>query len=156
MSKHMYGVVSNGQVIGIHNEMSAAESFSSTYNSEQGYDASSVIKIPKKNVRKVAPCYDEIYLVRAGDTYIPSKLFSVYKKMTSETVNEYRLAIDILYRVVETEDVSSRDMKSIEKVVCLLENFISEFEGDDALPSISLLSEMSDNYSSYEDAIGIK
>ena len=102
-------------------------------------------KIKYKNIENKSE-YDDLYLVRLGDTYVPKK-YLLYAEIASESVNELRYAKDILMKNLELRDMSKKDRKLIEKVLLLLEDWYT----DDKLYTSSEdeLSKLEDHYQPY-------
>ena len=73
----MYGVLKSGIVIAIHDELDVINKFIDSQNSD--ISDYKIVKIKKKSHKKYKYLYEyqDLYLVRYGDNYVPFKLYDI-------------------------------------------------------------------------------
>ena len=88
--------------------------------------------------------YDDLYLVRFNDTYIPSKF---YKYMELEDSNEGRRVVDYLMKNLEIRELSEKKRKLVEKMILLVEKWHTEDK--EYTPDNEELEKLEDHYQPY-------
>lgn len=91
--------------------------------------------------------HEDLYLVKYGDTYIQSG-YLIYNQINLEPIiedDEY--ALDVLYRILETERLNNKDSKSIINAIKVLEKIVKEDRR--YTPTMEELVNFKTNYESY-------
>ena len=72
--------------------------------------------------------FEDMYLVRFGDTYIQAEYYPVAEDFVETAVDDYKKCIEILQRAIEFKEISHR--KSVVKTIeCLIELIEDEKSG---------------------------
>lgn len=101
----------------------------------------------KKEKRYILKGKDELYLVRYGETFIQSGYLDYISYSSLQLIEDNILAMDILYRLLETERLSKKENKTIRKAIEIMEEITKE--DSEFTPSLSQLKEMKMNYDPY-------
>ena len=80
-----------------------------------------LLKLDKKSLKK-HPEYQELYLLRVGDNYLPAKHYYINNDVTNEALYDLKYARDVILRILEYR---KNGAKSLEKAVFILEEEIS-------------------------------
>ena len=105
-----------------------------------------IYKVKKKEAKKFKD-FEDLYLVRYGETYIQQGYVD-YMQFSSQQLNEDHVqARDILKRVLKTANLDKEESKSIKKTINILNDIIE----DDSLyiPELSSLKRMKLEYDPY-------
>lgn len=93
--------------------------------------------------------YDNTYLVRLNDTYVPIYLVREMKNLMSDIIEDDRFAIDILSRELERCNLSKKDSKTLVRAIVILEAILQE--DLEFTPDPKMLKELEElNYKYYE------
>ena len=103
-------------------------------------------KVRKEN-RHLLRGKDDLYLVRYGETFIQSGYLDYISYSSLQMIEDNIMAMDILYRLLETERLSKKENKTIRKAIEIMEEVTKE-DGE-FTPSLSQLKEMKMNYDPY-------
>lgn len=137
----MYGIVNHElQIIAVHDDKEIVKKFI-----EQEQLDNNLVKIKKKNISK----YDDLYLMKCGDKFIPYYLFETYKNMSMEYTYDLENCKNVLYNILE-DNKSKKDIKAISRVISILDNEISECSNVD----INILKEFKDINDEYKRKVG--
>ena len=128
--KGAYGVVAKNKIIAYHKKYEVVENYCEYISNH--YDITSdIVKIPKST--KIHE-YDDLYLVRYGDSYIQLKYYEVAQEQDEELLYDLNITKDVLLRTLEfTEDKKER--KNIEKTLSVIERQISRIKSESADPN---------------------
>lgn len=133
--KYMYGAVINESLIAIHDDRDVVESYISKYERDNNKSVD-LVKCPKKKLKKISG-YEDLYLLRVGDNYVPTKYYSTNENITNEALYDLKYARDVILRILEYR---SNGAKSLEKTVQILEEEISNISEN--VLSIELLDDI--------------
>ena len=96
--------------------------------------------------------YNELYLVRYGDSYLTREMYDVMKQRNAPDAYNYQVAIDVLYRLVEEGYVDRKDEKHIQKSIEILERALEDLDNQpvdsDLVESLESSKELDDMYKS--------
>lgn len=126
--KKIYGVVVSNKLTAIHDDEEVINNYAESISSE--YDMkTSIVKLNRKKI-EYSNEYQDLYLVRYGDTYIQSKYFSIARDDDSQFKYDLQYAYDVLLRVMEFND-NPKDIKHLRKSVIVIERELYKL---DAVP----------------------
>ena len=103
-------------------------------------------KIKKEN-RYLIKGKDDLYLVRYADTFIQSGYIDYISYSSLQIIEDNLLAMDILYRLLETERLTTKENKTIRKAIEIMEEITKEDR--EYTPTISQLKSLKINYDPY-------
>lgn len=96
--------------------------------------------------------YNDMYLVRYGDSYLTRELYDVMKHRNGPDAYNYQTAIDVLYRLVEEGYVGAKDEKHIQKTIEILERALEDLDNQpvdsDLVKSLESSKELDEVYRS--------
>lgn len=101
-------------------------------------------KIKYKHIKNISE-YDDLYLIRYGDTYIPNKYYK-YMELC-DTKEETRQVIDYLIRQLEQRELRDKKRKLVEKMILLIEKWYEEEK--EYTPTNEELQNIEDHYKPY-------
>lgn len=104
------------------------------------------IKLKRKDLYRLENLSD-LYLVRYGDTYLQSGYVLYYSIVSDQIVYDHEYARDVLYRILELQDLSDKKVKTIQKCINILEDMIS-IESNE-VPTLPELKNMKVHYDPY-------
>jgi hypothetical protein len=122
----MYGILKEKTLIAVHDEKEIVEKFINTLENPDEYD---LIKI-KNKVIKTNPNYEDIYLVRYGDKYVPYYLYDTLKNETDQFSYDLKYCKDILFRLLEDQSRSEKERKALLRVIGMIEEEMETFDMD--------------------------
>lgn len=132
----MYGVLNHElQIIAVHDEKEIIRKFI-----EQEKIITDIVKIKKKSISK----YNDLYLIKCGEKYVPYYLFETYKETSMEYTYELENCKDVLFTLLEDME-SKKDIKAISRVLYILENEINK-RSDIDVNSLKEIKELNDEY----------
>ena len=103
-------------------------------------------KIKKEN-RYIIRGKDDLYLVRFENTFIQSGYIDYISYASLQIIEDNILAMDILYRLLETERLSKKESKVIKKAIEIME-YVTK-EDSEYTPTLSQLQELKLSYDPY-------
>lgn len=116
----MYLVIRNHKVIAAHHDLDIVEQ----YVSSQSSNDMKILQLKKKKAKELREHteFEDIYLVRYGDNYIPYDQYMVMKDLSSQRDYDLTYCRDVLFRLLEEGTVDSeKDISAIKRVILLLE-----------------------------------
>jgi hypothetical protein len=122
----MYGILKEKTLVAVHDEKEIVEKFINTLENPDEYD---LIKI-KNKVIKTNPNYEDIYLVRYGDKYVPYYLYDTLKNETDQFSYDLKYCKDILFRLLEDQSRSEKERKALLRVIGMIEEEMETFDMD--------------------------
>ena len=90
---------------------------------------------------------DELYLVRYNDTYVQSGYLLYLQLSSTQYIEDEEFARDILFRLLETERLTPKQKKKLEKAIEVMEDIIEEDRN--FVPTLSELKTMKGDYDPY-------
>ena len=139
----MYACVKDDEIIAFHDEYEVVERFTTSFSPN---DDIKIIKIKKKKEKHIRknPSYDELYLVRYGDNYIPMNLFLISQEEDCEKNYDLKYCKDVLYRILETKQITSlKDFNAISRVIKIITHLMEPSIYDvNTLNELKMLKEM--------------
>lgn len=96
--------------------------------------------------------YDDLFLVRIENTYIPARYFEYMEIENTFTVEETRYLKDILIKNLELRDMDAKERKVIEKAISVVEKWYNEDK--EYTPDIDMLNSAEDLYRPYIEGWG--
>lgn len=142
----MYAAVENDEIIAVHDDKSIIQTFIKQMENDGLY----IVKIKKTKHKKLLKefAYDDLYLVRLGSQYLPYRLYHTANNLLQEKLSDFQYVKDILYRIIEEEDISSKDEKSIERVIRIMERLIDTQKCDLDLGTLNKIQQFEDEWHS--------
>lgn len=106
----MYAVMKKDEIIGFHEDLEVVKKFTTSFN----HDSVEIVKIKKKKEKKIRknPFYDDLYLVRYGDNYLPINLYMTAKEISFQEEYDLKYCKDIISRILTT--VKFKKMKDFD------------------------------------------
>lgn len=106
----MYAVMKKDEIIGFHEDLEVVKKFTTSFNP----DSVEIVKIKKKKEKKIRknPYYDDLYLVRYGDKYLPINLYMTAKEISLQEEYDLKYCKDIISRIITT--VKFKKMKDFD------------------------------------------
>ena len=134
----MYGVLKSGIVIAIHDELDVINKFIDSQNSD--ISDYKIVKIKKKSHKKYKYLYEyqDLYLVRYGDNYVPFKFFY-----------DLKYCKDVLLRLLEEKHNNHKDRKALFRCVKIIVDEINNGLSSD----IDYLNNLSELNKAYKERI---
>lgn len=120
MSK-LYGVIMNNTIVGVHEDISICNTYLHDVRINKN-SLCSIVKLKKKHKNK-DNIYD-LYLIKYGDSFIPSKYYDAIEYEDNVIINDYREAKNTLSSLLNfiTDD---KEKKHISKTILTLEKHIN-------------------------------
>ena len=145
----MYGVLKSGIVIAIHDELDVINKFIDSQNSD--ISDYKIVKIKKKSHKKYKYLYEyqDLYLVRYGDNYVPFKLYDTLKDASDEYFYDLRYCKDVLLRLLEEKHNNHKDRKALFRCVKIIVDEINNGLSSD----IDYLNDLSELNKAYKERI---
>lgn len=108
---------------------------------------SRIIAIKKKKHKKLKNSieYQDLYLVRYGDMYVPYYLYDTYWLYNKQVEYDFQYAKDVLYRLLEDDNLNEKESKSIINTIRVLMNKIAEDKSID-VDSLNNMKLLNDEY----------
>ncbi len=107
------------------------------------------IKIENKKAKQFQD-YEDLYLVRYGQTYIQSKYLETHQLDSDTLIDDLKYTRDILYRIIEF-NTNKKDIKTLTKAIEIVEHEIDIAKG--YTPSIKELVNRFHHYEEYKNTI---
>ena len=106
-----------------------------------------IATIKDKKIKKIKD-FEDLYLVRYGETYIQTEYLTYVELATNSQIDsDNKLCKEILFRILETQNLDKDDKKTIMKCIKVIDNIIEENET--YTPSLSELRTLKDDFESY-------
>jgi len=103
-------------------------------------------KIKKKKVKSTID-FDDLYLVRYGDTYIQSKYIMYGELLSGQCIYDNQHCRDTLLRILECDDITPKERKTIERTVKIIDRILQNDK--EYTPTIQLLKTCEMDYAQY-------
>ena len=119
----MYAVIKDNEIIGFHEDLEVVKKFTTSFNP----NSVEIIKIKKKKEKKLRenPFYDDLYLVRYGDTYLPMNLYLVAKEENSQDEYDLRYCRDIISKIlISVKLKNKKDFNSLFRSMNIISNLM--------------------------------
>jgi hypothetical protein len=114
----MYGLIQGKRILAIHDDRDVISAYQDTL--ENDFGIKSVIgKIDKKKIKNRVE-YFELYLVRYGDNYVPSKFFMTARNTDDQAAYDLKYAHDILMRILKYS-TDEKDQKHLIKSLSIIQ-----------------------------------
>lgn len=114
----MYGAITrNKTLVAVHKKERIVRKFIS----QQKEKELKIIKF-KNNLLVQNNDLENLYLVRCEDMYVPCELYNVYSELEEQTNYDLQYSIDILERVKIIDNLSKKEIKSIDKTIDILKS----------------------------------
>lgn len=126
----MYGVLYEKKLIALHDDLEIIQKF--VGQQEEKQDLFDVIEIRKKNKTFQNNLdYQDLYLTRLGDSYVPFELYQTMKDSSDEYKYDLMYTRDVLFRILEDSELSEKESKAILKTISIL---MKEIEDSISIP----------------------
>lgn len=142
---------SSGKIIAIHDEKEVVEKYNSMIYHFHKIRLD-IIKTKKKNIANT-DFYDDLYLVRYGETYVQAGYLTYIQLAYGPHYEDETYAKDILLRMLEINKLSNKDRKTLTKAVKILDKEI--FSDSQYTPSLNELKRLKEDYDPYIYNYGI-
>ena len=108
----MYGILQNNKLIAFHKNMDVINSF---IDDENG--VFEVIQISKKKSKKIKDTFEfeDLYLVKSGNQYLPRKYALLKENETNSFKYDLQITKSTLKGLMNTDLLSGKDKKKIKK-----------------------------------------
>ena len=122
----MYAAVSEGKIVGIHDDREVVEEFV-LYNYKTWGKVFKIRKVPKSGWKEIEDRYSCKYLVLYGNTYVPTEDVE-YLGFFNDRELEYqcKVTLDLLFKILEMDKLSPKKRKAIERTI----EYVSEIQRD--------------------------
>lgn len=142
----MFAVLdSKGRLIAYHDEKRVVEKYADSVRSIH-HITLNVKKIKKRSKYKLKG-REDLYLVKYGKTYIQEGYVMYIELSDSKFEEDECEAKDVLLRILELNELSSKDTKAIARVIRLLDKMI--YEKEHYTPSFNELKDLKESYDPY-------
>lgn len=144
----MYAVIntSSKEIIAYHEDEEIVEFYLDSVEDDKKDDLS-IIKIKKKYKEEIIKKYEDLHLVRFGNTYVQSG-YIIYIKLSSQDIlDDEEYTRDILLRIIETQNLNDNEIKKLSKAIEVVDRLINEDKT--YTPSYSELKRMKSHYDLY-------
>ena len=150
----MYAAMNNGEPIAFHKELSVVNEY--VDNVRRYHDGEVKLRIAKIKNKKIKNLKDfnDLYLVRIGDTFIQSKFYNYMRFVSDEPLYDLKLTIDTLERVLtcKNDDLSSKDAKHIKKSIKIVKEVLEKEKK--YTPTYQEMEELKMDYDAFTDELG--
>lgn len=117
--------VENNRVIALHNKKKIANRYCNSMKRFHNLDLS-IIKVDKSKLKKINH-YNDLFLVRCGDTYVQAGYVDDYEIYSEQTIYDFQKTKDILLRLLETDDnMDKNERKHLEKTLIYIHKKLQE------------------------------
>ena len=142
---------SNEHVIAFHDDYNVVETYvrriqQSHVDDKYNLPDLRIGKIKKKKVKHIRE-FDDLYLVRYSDTYVQSGYLEYLEIVSCQCIYDNQQCKDILLRILECNQISNKERKSIEKTVEIVDRLLKDAK--EFTPTISELKMYEADYSPY-------
>lgn len=122
----MYIIVKDKQIIAAHDDIEVVHEY---WNSQNDPDMK-ILKVKKKKSAELIeiPDFENIYLVRYGDFYVPYEQYEALKELNGQRDFDLRYCRDVLFRLLEENVVSTKEASILKKTLPIV---ISQIESID-------------------------
>lgn len=146
----MYLVIRDKQIIAAHHELDIVEDYVSNQSSK---DEMRILKLKKRKEAELESTsgFEDIYLVRYGEHYIPYRHYMVMKDLSEQRDYDLKYCRDVLFRLLEEDVVhNKKDLSAIKRVILLLEGEMEPLDDSDYDNLESLRKDFDDHCSNLE------
>lgn len=128
--KTMYIVVKDKEIIAAHEDIEVVTDYIINQEDSQAFK---VLKVKKSKTRELEriPDFEEIYLVRYGEYYVPFAQYNALKELNGQRDFDLRYCRDILLRLLEENVVGKKDIPAFKKILSIVMNEIEFLEDND-------------------------
>lgn len=137
----------NSNVIAFHDEYDVVSSY--IYHvkvSNKETQELHIGKIKKKKIKNIID-YENLYLVRYGDTYVQSGYLDYLELISSQSIYDNQQCKDVLLKILECNPISDKERKAIEKTVDVIDKILTEAK--EFTPTLSELKRCESDYAPY-------
>lgn len=138
-------VDTRGKIIAMHDEKSVVEEYNSLIFRYHKIHLD-IIKAKKKSLKNKA-YFDDLYLVRYGQTYVQAGYLTYIQLASDQMSEDMQFAKDILLRILEVNKLSNKESKTLTKAVNIMDRII--YEDERYTPSINELEHLKNDYDPY-------
>ena len=144
----MYAVINNDtkEIVAYHEDEDVVEFYLDSVEDDKKEDLS-IIKIKKKYKEEILRKYEDLHLVRFGNTYVQSGYIVYIKLSSQDMIDDEEYARDILLRIIETQNLNNNEIKKLSKAIEVVDRLINEDKT--YTPSYSELKRMRSHYELY-------
>lgn len=142
---------STGKIIAIHDDKEVVEKYNMLIYHHHKIRLD-IIKAKKKNIKNSA-YFDDLYLVRYGETYVQAGYLTYIQLAYGQATEDEKYAKDILLRILELNKISNKERKTLSKAVEILDRQI--YSENQYTPSLNELKRLKSEYDPYIYNYGI-
>lgn len=127
----MYVVLRDKEIIAAHDDREVILEY---VNSQSESSDMKILKIKKHKSREVEsiPVFENIYLVRYGNFYVPYEQYVALKELSCQRDFDLKYCRDILMRILEEDTLDSKkDISAIQKAISIVISQIEELDSAD-------------------------
>lgn len=126
----MYVVLRNKEIIAAHDDSEVVFEY---VRSQTDSSDMKILKIKKHKTRELEniPIFEDIYLVRYGNFYVPYEQYQVLKDLSIQKDMDLVYCRDILMRILEDGLESTKDVSVIQKAISIVISQIEELDSAD-------------------------
>lgn len=151
----MYAAMnSNGEPIAFHKKLSVLSEYVDNVRSyHDGEVKLRIAKIKNKKVKGLKD-FDDLYLVRIGDTFIQNKFYNYMRFVSDEPLYDLQRTISTLEDIltIKNDELSSKDIKHIKKSIKIVKAVLEKDKK--YTPTYQEMEELKTNYDSFTDEFG--
>lgn len=140
----MYAVMKKDEIIGFHEDLEVVKKFTTSFNP----DSVEIVKIKKKKEKKIRknPYYDDLYLVRYGDKYLPINLYMTAKEISFQEEYDLKYCKDIISRIITTVKFKKmKDFDALYRSITIITDLIDN-PGELDYETLKQIKSMRDEY----------
>ena len=139
------------RIIALHDNKEVVEKYCELLKEYHNVNLS-IGKIKKKAENRIKNL-DDLYLVRYGDTYVQSGYLLYLQMSSAQLIEDISKTKDVLLRILELDDLSKKEIKSMERTVMCLTRIYDEQAK--YTPTVKELSEIKNDFDPYFYNTGI-
>lgn len=126
----MYVVLRDKEIIAAHDDEEVVFEY---IRSQSDSSNMKILKIKKHKSRELEgiPVFEDIYLVRYGNFYVPYEQYTVLKDLSNQRDMDLIYCRDILMRILEEGLDSTKEVSAIQKAISIVISQIEELDSVD-------------------------
>lgn len=125
----MYIIMKDKEIIAAHDDEDIAREYLRSQNDSE----MSLLRLKKRKSRELenAPSFLDVYLVRYGNFYVPYSQYVAIRDLTSQRDDDLRYCRDILFRLLEEDVISEKDIFAVKKTLSIVINQIESMDDNE-------------------------
>ena len=138
----MYGVLEGRTLIAVHDDEEVVDEFVQQQSAKQ----LNIVKLKKSKSKEIkrSSKYQDLYLVRYGDMYVPYEYYDTVKELNGQAAYDIKYCRDVIMRLLEEHEFTDKEVKHMMKTVCILAEVSDDTVVD--IETVRHMKEMNDQY----------